>query len=296
MNPKFIRNIQNAMSVDIEEYFFVSAFENIVSLDAKNNLPKRAAYATHKLLDLFAEKNIKATFFTLSSLGETEKSLIHRIIAEGHELASHGIKHDRVRDLTAEQFFDDITRSKHTLEDISGVSVTGYRAPSFSIGKDTPFAYDMLIKAGYTYSSSSHPIKHDHYGDDTAPLEIHKPIAGADFYEFPITVLECFGRRLPIGGGGWFRLMPFFIFEALLKKASRAGRPLIFYTHPWEYDPEQPVIPNLPLKTRFRHYVNLSRTYSKLSLLLEQYHWTRCDKIIEKYKSILKDTPQNTQS
>ena len=287
MNHKFIRNIPNAMSIDIEEYFSVSAFENILTSEAKECLPKRAAYATHKLLDLFADKKIKATFFTLSSLAETEKSLIHRIIADGHELASHGIKHDRVRDLTAEQFFDDITRSKHTLEDISGVSVTGYRAPSFSIGKDTPFAYDMLIKAGYAYSSSSHPIKHDHYGDDTAPLDIHRPIADANFYEFPITVLEYFGRRFPIGGGGWFRLMPFFIYKALWHKASNAGRPLIFYTHPWEYDPQQPAIPNLPLKTRFRHYVNLSRTYYKLSELLEHYHWTRCDKIIEKYKLTL---------
>ncbi len=280
---KNARNAQNAMTVDVEEYYSVSAFEGIISPEAQLALPKRAAYATHKLLDLFHEKHIKATFFTLSSLAETEKSLIERIIAEGHELASHGIKHDRVRDLTANQFFDDIVRSKQTLEDISGTLVTGYRAPSFSIGKDTPFAYNMLIKAGYRYSSSSHPIKHDHYGDETAPMDIHKPIHDADFYEFPITVLECFKKRLPIGGGGWFRLMPFFIYERLIKKASHSKRPLMFYTHPWEYDDTQPVIPNLPWKTHFRHYVNLSRTYGKLSSLLNQYHWTRCDKVLEKY-------------
>jgi peptidoglycan-N-acetylglucosamine deacetylase len=273
----------HAMTIDVEEYYSVSAFDTILSPEERLNLPNRVAYATHKLLDLFDEKNIKATFFTLSSVAEVERTLIQRIITEGHELASHGIKHDRVVTLTEQQFYDDIIRSKKTLEDISGTQVTGYRAPSFSINKDTPFAYDMLIKAGYHYSSSSHPIKHDHYGDETARLDIHKPIIDADFYEFPITVLEFCGKRLPIGGGGWFRLMPFFIYEYLLKTASNSQRPLIFYTHPWEYDPEQPIIPNLPLKTKFRHYINLSRTYGKLSKLLDQYHWTRCDAVIKEY-------------
>lgn len=273
-------NFLNAMTVDVEEYFQVSAFENILSDQDKQQLPRRVAYATNKLLDLFAQKAIKATFFTLSSVAITEKALIKRIVAEGHELASHGIKHDRVRDLTAQQFFDDITQSKQTLEDISGTSVIGYRAPSFSIGADTPFVYDMLISAGYLYSSSVHPIKHDHYGDENANLNIHKPIDNYNFYEFPITVLEYGHKRFPIGGGGWFRLMPFFIYKQLIKKASHAQRPLMFYTHPWEYDPEQPRINNLPFKTKFRHYINLSRTYNKLSALIDMYPWTRCDIII----------------
>ena len=279
------KSFYHAMTIDVEEYFQVSAFENILTSDAKLSLPRRAAYSTHKLLDLLADKNIEATFFTLSDLAQTEQSLIKRIVNEGHELASHGIKHDRVRDLTAEQFFEDISKSKKVLEDISGALVTGYRAPSFSIGKDTPFAYDMLIEAGYRYSSSIHPIAHDHYGDANAYLDIHKPITGHDFYEYPITILERFGKRFPIGGGGWFRLMPFFLYKKLLQQASRANRPMVFYTHPWEYDPDQPIIPNLPFKTRFRHYVNVSRTYDKLDKLLDIYQWTRCDAIIDTVRS-----------
>lgn len=277
------RNSFGALTIDVEEYFQVSAFEHILSNQDKVQLPKRAADTTHQLLDLFYDKEVKVTFFILSSLAETEKSLIKRMVSEGHEIASHGIKHDRVRDLTADQFLEDITTSKKILEDISGTSVTGYRAPSFSIGKDTPFAYDMLIKAGYSYSSSSHPIKHDHYGDETAPLNIHKPVPDYDFYEFPVTVLDSFGKRWPIGGGGWFRLMPFWIYKKLIAKAAAAKRPLMFYTHPWEYDPDQPVIRNLPLKTKFRHYVNLSTTYNKLSQLIDQYHWTRADEVLKKH-------------
>jgi polysaccharide deacetylase family protein (PEP-CTERM system associated) len=280
----FKNKLYHAMSVDIEEYYQVSAFEKILSEKDFESLPKRASYATHLLLDLFFDKNVKATFFTLSNLAKNEKSLIKRIINEGHELASHGVKHDRVRNLTAEQFFNDIYESKQVLEDISGVRIIGYRAPSFSIGQDTPWAYDMLIKAGYQYSSSIHPIKHDHYGDANAPLDIHKPILNENFYEFPITVLELGQKRLPIGGGGWFRLMPFWLYRRLLHKAVNSNRPMIFYTHPWEYDADQPVIKGLPLKTRFRHYVNLSRTHNKLSQLLELYNWTRCDNIIGKIR------------
>lgn len=279
------RNHLGAMTIDLEEYFQVSAFEGILSGQEKSALPRRAAYVTHELLDLFYDKEIKATFFILSSLAEVEKSLIRRIADEGHEIASHGIKHDRVRDLTADQFYQDITISKHTLEDVSGKAVTGYRAPSFSIGTDTPFAYEMLIKAGYQYSSSSHPIKHDHYGDESAPMDIHKPYPEQDFYEFPVTVLDYYGKRWPVGGGGWFRIMPFWVYKTLLSKAIHTKKPLMFYTHPWEYDPEQPRIKGLPLKTKFRHYMNLASTFEKLSQLLDQYHWTRADSILQCYKA-----------
>jgi len=275
----------HALTFDLEEYFQVSAFEGLLSSENKEQLPRRAAYITHKILDLLCERQMSATFFTLSSVALYEKTLIQRIVTEGHELASHGVQHDRVRDLTEKAFYDDITQAKKTLEDISGITVNGYRAPSFSIGADTPFAYDMLIKAGYHYSSSIHPIQHDHYGDVNAPLDIHKPRPDHNFYEFPITILQKWGRHIPVGGGGWFRMMPFFIYKNLLRQASKAKRPLMFYTHPWEYDPDQPKIQNLPFKTSFRHYVNLSRNFSKLEKLLGLYQWSRCDDVLNLYAS-----------
>ena len=277
-NHSVSRLYRHGLSIDVEDYYDVSAFENILSSEDKNQLPIRVHHSTHKLMDILGDKNIKATFFTLGKVAKAHPAMIKRMTEEGHEVASHGMNHIRVRNQSAEEFFDDILETKKRLEDISGTEVIGYRAASFSMGKDTPFAYDKLIEAGYTYSSSINPIAHDHYGDATALRQAHFVREGSDFIEIPVSVAHIMHRRIPAGGGGWFRLMPYFIYKRLLNNIIKDNIPLIFYTHPWEFDPEQPRIPNLPFKTRFRHYVNLGRTISKLNALCDDYRWGKiCD-------------------
>lgn len=273
--------LHGGMGIDLEDYYHVSAFENILTEQDKADLPSYICPATELLLEIFARNNIKATFFCLGLVAEAHPELIKKIANAGHEIASHSMKHDRVRDMQPAAFQEDVYAIKALLEDITGQKVTGYRAPSFSIGKDTPFFYECLAKAGYVYSSSLNPIQHDHYGDKDAPRHAFK-VDPYDILEIPVTTTEILGRRIPTGGGGWFRLMPYMLFKSLLKRNLSEGQPLIFYTHPWEFVPEQPMIKNIPLKTRFRHYVNLSRMEAKFSSLCEDFTWGRMDQLIPK--------------
>jgi len=224
------------------------------------------------------EHGSTGTFFTLGWIAERYPKLVRQIVAEGHELASHGYGHQRASDQTPEAFLADITLAKVVLEDISGCLVQGYRAPSFSVGASNPWAHDCIETAGYAYSSSVYPVKHDHYGVPDAPRFTY-PV-GQGLLEIPITTVRRFGRNWPVGGGGYFRLLPYSLSAWGIDKVNHEDRkPAIFYFHPWEIDPGQPVVREASAKTRFRHYVNLERTEARLNRLLQDFAWGRMDEV-----------------
>ena len=264
----------NAMTVDVEDYFQVSAFDGHIDKRHWDQLPQRVAGNTARILDIFAKYQVKATFFTLGWIAERHPELIRRIVNEGHELASHGYEHIRVTEQTPEQFRADIRKTKRLLEEISGQLVIGYRAASYSIGAGNLWALEILQEEGYRYSSSIYPVKHDLYGMPSAPRFAFKPDNAPDLLEIPITTLNVFGRNLPCGGGGFFRLYPYLFskwaYHHINDAEQQAG---IFYFHPWEIDPEQPRQQSLPFKSRFRHYLNLERMEHRLEHLLEDFAW-----------------------
>lgn len=269
----------NAMTVDVEDYFQVSAFEPYVKKDQWQTFPCRVEANTQRILELFAAHNVQGTFFTLGWVAERFPSLIKDIVAGGHEIASHGWEHIRVNTQTPQQFRKDIERTRKVLQDTSGQVVRGYRAASYSIGVNEAWAWSELEEAGYEYSSSIVPIRHDHYGIPDAPRFAFKPGTGS-LLEVPITTLPMAGRNINCGGGGWFRLFPYAFSRWALGKVNHGEQQAgIFYIHPWEVDPEQPRPPGLGLKTRFRHYLNLQRTYGRLNRLLKDFRWGRMDDI-----------------
>ncbi len=271
--------IVNAMTVDVEDYYQVSAFEPYIDRSTWKSFPDRVGDMTNRILDLFAEKQTQATFFTLGYVAEAHKDIVRRIVSEGHELASHGWYHHRVTDQTPEEFTVDVSRSKKVLEDISGVEVTGYRAPSYSITDKSLWAHDVLSEAGFRYSSSIAPIRHDHYGIPTAPRFAFK-VNQAGLIEVPISTVNIRGSNYPCGGGGWFRLYPYQLSKlAVAHVNEQESRSCVFYFHPWEIDPDQPRIKGVNLKTRFRHYINLSSMESKIGSLLDDFSWGRMDDI-----------------
>ena len=272
--------IRNAMTIDVEDYFQVSAFAPHISRDQWDHLPCRVERNIERILALLDEKNVKATFFTLGWIANRYPQLVRSIVDNGHELASHGYHHLRVSDQTPDEFRNDITRSKKLLEDLGGQSVIGYRAPSFSISTHNLWALDMLLEAGYSYSSSIYPIKHDHYGMPEAPRFKFQPRGQSGLVELPATTVTLFGRNIPAGGGGYFRLLPYNLSRWLMRRVNHADRqPCIFYFHPWEIDPGQPRQKNVGIKTRFRHYVNLARTEPRIRALLRDFQWGRMDHI-----------------
>lgn len=269
----------NAMTVDVEDYFQVSAFESAVERDQWDQLPCRVEQNTRRILALFAEKGVRATFFTLGWVAERYPQLVRDIVAQGHELACHSWEHTRVTEQSREQFRADIRKTRQLLEDVSGVRVIGYRAPSYSIGANNLWALDELAEAGYRYSSSIVPIRHDLYGMPDAPRFAFEA-AGGRLLEIPITTLNLAGRNINCGGGGWFRLFPYGFSRWALQRVNRDERqPGIFYFHPWEIDPAQPRPKGVRLKSRFRHYLNLERTEGRLIRLLEDFRWGRMDEI-----------------
>lgn len=275
------QTILNAMTVDVEDYYQVSAFNAVISRDDWDKFEPRVETNTHKVLDLLDIHQSKATFFTLGSVASRFPDLIKRIVADGHELASHGWAHYRVSEQDPASFLDDITKTRKTLEDIGGVRVHGYRAPSFSITTDNQaWAYDALATAGYTYSSSVNPIAHDHYGMPDADRFPYDTPSG--IREIPVSTFEALGKRRTCGGGGFFRLFPYAYFRYGIDQVNRKDRHAsIFYFHPWEIDPDQPRIADIGAKTRFRHYVNLSRMEGKLKRLLTDYNWGRVDQAFD---------------
>jgi polysaccharide deacetylase family protein (PEP-CTERM system associated) len=270
--------LRNALTIDVEDYFQVSAFAPYIKRTDWDAAECRVERNVHRILELLSQREVKATFFTLGWIAERYPKLVRSIVDQGHELASHGYGHERASDLTPAAFSQDITRAKQLLEDLSGVAVQGYRAPSFSIGTGNLWAFDELAKAGYRYSSSVYPIAHDHYGMPDSPRFAHRLANG--LLEVPITTVRMGQRNLPSSGGGYFRLLPYAASRWLLNRVNRQEREsAIFYFHPWEIDVGQPRVPGIDLKTRFRHYVNIPRMEGRLRSLLADFQWGRMDQI-----------------
>jgi polysaccharide deacetylase family protein (PEP-CTERM system associated) len=270
--------ITNALTIDVEDYFQVSAMAPYIRRDEWDSRECRVERNVDRILALLAKHETRATFFTLGWIAERYPHLVRQIVDQGHELASHGYGHQRASDLSRSEFLDDVVRAKRLLEDIGGVAVQGYRAPSFSIGECNLWAFDVLQNAGYRYSSSIYPIKHDHYGMPDAPRFAHEVAGG--LIEIPVTTLRVRGRNLPSSGGGYFRLLPYALSRWMIGKVNADDRqPAIFYFHPWEIDHGQPRVPGIDLKTRFRHYVNIGRMEGRLDGLLGDFRWGRMDHI-----------------
>jgi polysaccharide deacetylase family protein (PEP-CTERM system associated) len=269
--------IANALSIDVEDYFQVSALAPHIPRSNWERMPCRVERNVETILALLSESGSQATFFILGWIAERYPALVRRIVAEGHEAASHGYDHERVPHQGRGDFYEDIRKAKRLLEDIAGVEVRGYRAPSFSIGEADFWAFDCIAEVGYRYSSSVYPIRHDHYGMPNAPRFPFRPIA--DLLEIPVTTARVLMANLPAGGGGYFRLLPYAVSRALIRRVNHVeGRAAVFYLHPWELDCEQPRIPGISLKTRFRHYHNLHRVQSRLRSLLRDFAWRRMDR------------------
>ena len=272
-------DVVNAMTVDVEDYFQVSAFESTVRRDQWDGFEQRVDRNTRSILELFARYDIHATFFTLGWVAEKFPELVRDIAAAGHEVASHGWQHTRVNTQRPEDFRADIMRTRALLQDISGQPVCGYRAASYSIGNSEAWAWSELADAGYTYSSSIVPISHDLYGIPDAPRFAFTTAQGR-LLEIPITTIPIAGRNINCGGGGWFRLFPYPFSRWALRRVNSSDHEAgIFYFHPWEIDPDQPRPEGLGLKTRFRHYLNLGRTYGRLEQMLGDFEWGRMDDI-----------------
>lgn len=267
--------MRNAMSIDVEEHFHAAALSAAAPRALWEEMESRVVGATDRALDLFAAADVRATFFILGCVAERHPALIRQIAAAGHEIASHGQAHHRIRDQTPAQFREDVSRAKAALEDASGQAVVGYRAANFSMEPATWWAYDVLAETGHRYSSSINPVRHDHYGAPEAPRTPFAPgVAG--IVELPMTTLQFAGRRWHASGGGYFRLLPYSVFRAALRLHRREVAPAVFYLHPWELDPGQPRL-QAPAMSRFRHYVNLDRMARKLARLLADFRWDRLD-------------------
>jgi polysaccharide deacetylase family protein (PEP-CTERM system associated) len=270
--------LTNALTVDVEDYFQVSAFAPYIRRDEWDRRECRVERNVERILAMMSERECKATFFTLGWVAERYPQLVRRIVDQGHELASHGYGHERASDLDPRAFAQDITRAKRLLEDIAGSPVQGYRAPSFSIGTQNLWAFDSLAQAGYRYSSSIYPIKHDHYGMPDSPRFAYRLACG--LLEIPVTTLRMMSRNLPSSGGGYFRLLPYGLSRWMIRRINTVDRePAIFYFHPWEIDVDQPRVAGIDAKTRFRHYVNIPRMESRLQQLMGDFRWGRMDQI-----------------
>ncbi len=256
--PHRLAPLMNALTVDVEDYFQVSALAPVIARASWEQRECRVERNVERLLDLFAGRGTRATFFTLGWIAERYPHLVKRIVAAGHELASHGYAHLRASEQSRGEFLQDVRRAKGLLEDLSGQPVQGYRAPSFSIGHGNPWAFDVLLESGYRYSSSVYPVRHDHYGMPDAPRFPYDARPG--LLEIPLTTTRWLG---------W----------ALRRVNTIDQRPAIFYCHPWEIDPDQPRVPGTDLKTRFRHYLNLDKTESRLGRLLRDFRWGRVDEV-----------------
>ncbi|WP_165322543.1 XrtA system polysaccharide deacetylase [Rhizorhabdus phycosphaerae] len=269
----------NGLSVDIEDWFQVGAFENSIRRDDWESLPSRVERNSDAVIELFGRAGAKGTFFTLGWVAERCPALIRRIVEAGHEVASHGWDHVRVFTMTPAQFREDLRRTRAVLEDLGGCRVVGYRAPSFSIDARTPWAHEILAEEGYTYSSSVAPVVHDHYGWPEAPRFAFRPLPGADLIELPVTTARLAGRTIAAGGGGFFRLFPYAFSRWAIRQVNAEGRPGIFYFHPWEIDPGQPRVAHAPLRSRLRHYARLSAMEAKLARAIGDFAWDRIDRV-----------------
>jgi polysaccharide deacetylase family protein (PEP-CTERM system associated) len=265
------------MTVDVEDYFQVYAFFHCIPRTSWDSYARRVEDNVARILDQFAAAGVSATFFTLGWIAERHPAMVRRIVAAGHELASHGYDHTRVDAMNAAAFREDLHRTRGTLQDIAGVPILGYRAPTFSIGKSTPWAFDIITETGHSYSSSVNPVRHDNYGMPDAPRTPYHP-GNLPLWEFPMTTVPVLGRNLPCSGGGYFRLLPYWLFRRAFASVTQRQKG-IFYFHPWEIDPDQPHVPDCGWKSRVRHYTNLSRMAGRLDQLLADFAWDRMDRV-----------------
>ncbi|MEP0391366.1 MAG: XrtA system polysaccharide deacetylase [Erythrobacter sp.] len=276
------QSIINGLSVDVEDWFQVGAFENVIERDDWDGLKSRVEGNVDRILDLFGEAGVSATFFTLGWVAKRCPQVIRRIADAGHEVASHGFDHARVFTLDPAKFAEDIRVTREILEDASGHAVIGYRAPSFSIDPRSLWAFEALAAQGYKYSSSVAPVVHDHYGWPEAPRFAFRPVVGSDLIEIPVTTALLGARRLAAGGGGFFRVLPYAFSRWAIAQVNREDeRPAVFYFHPWEVDPEQPRVANAPLRSKLRHYTNLDKMAAKLGRLVCEFEWGRMDALAE---------------
>lgn len=271
--------ITNAMTVDVEDYFQVSAFEPYIEKDKWDSIEHRVENNTNRILDILAEYDTLATFFTLGWVAERYPALVRRIVDEGHELACHGYEHIRITEQTPDQFRADIVKTKKILEDLAGKEITGYRAASYSINSENLWAHDILAEESFKYSSSVYPVKHDLYGIPDAPRFCYKPIDGSDFLEIPITTIKIGQKNMPCGGGGFFRFYPYLFSKWAFNKINKNNQSAIFYCHPWEIDPGQPKQQGLNPKTKFRHYLNLDKMESRICNLLTDFEWNTMESV-----------------
>ena len=270
----------NGLSVDVEDWFQVGAFENVIDRKDWDSLVDRVEYNCDTILAMFDQAQVKGTFFTLGWVAQRHPALLRRIADQGHELASHGFAHARVHTMNRAAFADDLARSRMAIEDATGRRITGYRAPSFSIDPRTPWAYEELAEQGFTYSSSVAPIAHDHYGWPEAPRFAFRPVAWSDLLEIPVTTAQFGGKRLAAGGGGFFRVLPYAFSRWAIRQVNREDqRPAVFYFHPWEIDPGQPRVADAPMRSKLRHYTNLGGMAAKLRQLIGEFAWGRMDEL-----------------
>jgi polysaccharide deacetylase family protein (PEP-CTERM system associated) len=272
--------VVNGLSVDVEDWFQVGAFEDVIARGEWESIKTRVEDNVYRVLDLFAEADVRGTFFTLGWVAQRHPEMIRRIVAGGHEIASHGYDHARVFTFTRKEFAEDIRKARAIIEDCAGVAITGYRAPSFSIDGRTPWAFAELAEQGYAYSSSVAPVVHDHYGWPEAPRFAFRPLPWSQMIELPVTTAMLGGRRVAAGGGGFFRVLPYAFSRWAIRQVNRQERrPAVFYFHPWEVDPDQPRVLHAPMRSRLRHYTGLAKMADKLGDLVREFRWGRMDMV-----------------
>lgn len=275
------RLMVNAMTIDVEDYFHVSAFDGVVPRSRWDALESRVCANTERVLQILDDAGVRATFFVLGWVGERYPGLVRQIAARGHEIASHGYAHRLVYDQSPLAFREDVRRAKRLLEDVAGVHVSGFRAPSYSITPRSLWALDVLIEEGYRYDASIFPIRHDRYGIPVSAPHVYRiERDGGSLVEVPASTLRLGTMNLPVGGGGYFRILPYAWTRWGIARINRVDRrPAVFYLHPWELDPGQPRMAAGRVST-FRHYTNLSRTEQRLRRLLQDFAFGPMDSVM----------------
>ncbi len=264
-------NIENYLTIDVEDYYQVSAFENIVGYGKWDKHNSRVVANTRNVLDILERKGVKATFFVLGWVAEKFPRLIKDIQLKGHEIGCHSYCHRLIYDLSPEEFRDDTKRAKDIIEQVTGTIVKGYRAPSYSITKKSLWAVDILQDLGFIYDSSIFPVPHDRYGIPDAP-RFRYQLPGSTIVEYPLSTFLLNGLKIPVAGGGYFRLFPYFLTKLLLEKINvKEQQPFVFYMHPWEIDPEQPRMKGAGMLSKFRHYNNLDKMAGRFEMLLDNF-------------------------
>lgn len=275
----------NLASIDVEDWFQVENFAAAIPKTSWGNYPLRVERNMDRVLEIFDQAGVKGTFFTLGWVAEKLPQIVRRVAAAGHEVASHGWSHNRVVKLTPEEFRAEVARSKAVLEDLSGQTVLGYRAPTFSVVPSTLWALDILAEEGYGYDSSIFPVWHDHYGIPDAPLNIYRHANG--LWEIPMSVLTFGNLRVPVAGGGYFRLYPETVTSLAIRRLNRAGRAAVIYLHPWEFDPDQPKPAGVGRVTLLRHRIGLGSTAKRLASLFRQFPFGTARDVLSQAGAVL---------